>query len=326
MRLAHCMIQPNPFPQLTAFLLLIQLSVPCTPGDTPILPPAVPEPIEIAHPPVEGIGLSSVVWDGRTFVAVGSKRTILRSNDGLVWQQQASNADVCFQSLGAGNGIFLALTHCSTTLISEDGIQWEPRRSPGGIVRSAAFGKGRFVTVGESGMIFVSSNAASWKSCAGKIPESLLCVRFGEDKFVAVGAQGAIMSSPDGCAWTRQDSGTSRRLQGLATGNGLWVAVGTGGTILSSREGGHWTPCESGTEDCLQAIAFGDGAFVAVGWNGRLLISRDARAWRPLTSCGGNLYDVAYGNGRFVAVGHNDTILTLGTDFTATLSSPAPHD
>ncbi len=222
----------------------------------------------------------------------------------------------------AGNGIFLALTHCRTTLISGDGIHWNPRTSPGGLVRSAAFGKGLFVTVGESGTILVSSNASAWTNCGGNVPKSLLCVRYSKDRFVAVGAHGAIISSADGWEWSRHDSGTKRRLHGLGTGNGMWVAVGNGGTILSSRDGDHWNQCESGTEDCLQAVAFGDGCFVAVGWNGRLLMSHDARAWRTIPSCGGNLYDVAYGNGLFVVVGHNNTILTIGRDFPAEASFP----
>ena len=292
--------------------LLILLLVPGAElfGQTP--EPEALQQIRITHPPVVGGQLSSVAWDGRAWVAVGARSTILRSEDGLVWQPQAANAGVCFRNVMSGNGTLLALTHCSTALISRDGLRWELRGTPGLQIRSAAFGRGVFVGVGDSGTIVVSSNAAAWTVTAVGSSESLLWVRYADERFVAVGARGVILSSTDGRQWTRRDSKTNRRLNGLAHGDGTWVAVGSHGRVLSSPDGEHWTPRESGTEESLHAVAFGDGTFLAVGWKGCLLASRDAREWRSLPSCAANLRDVAYGCGGFVAVGDGDTILLVG--------------
>ena len=292
--------------------LLIFLLVPGAPsfGQTP--GSETLQQIRITHPPVVGGRLSSVAWDGRAWVAVGARSTILRSEDGREWQPQAANAEVCFRNVMSGNGTLLALTHCSTALISRDGLQWERRRSPGVQVRSAAFGRGGFVGVGDSGTIVVSSNAATWTAAAAGSSESLLCVRYAEERFVAVGPRGAILSSTDGREWTRRNSKANRCLQGLAHGDGIWVAVGSHGAIVTSPDGEHWILRESGTDESLQAVAFGDGTFLAVGRKGCLLVSRDARHWRSLPSGETDLCDVAYGCDRFVAVGQNNTILLVG--------------
>ncbi len=292
--------------------LLVLLLMHCAGAGAQTRPPLFQQQIKITHPSVVGSGLSSITWDGRNIVAVGSRNTILRSEDGLAWQRQEAKAEICFQNVMAGNGSFLALTHCSITLVSRDGIQWDQRRSPGGMVRSAAFGHGLFVVVGDAGTIKVSSDATTWTNCGTTLPASLLCVRYAQDRFVAVGAHGAILGSPDGQQWTRRDSGTDRLLHGLAHGDDTWVAVGSHGAILSSPDGENWTPRESGTEESLQAVAFGGGVFLAVGWNGCLLASRDAREWRTLPSGEANFFDVAHAHGRFVAVGDRDTILLVG--------------
>jgi hypothetical protein len=268
--------------------------------------------IRIAIPPVSGGRLSSVAWDGGAWIAVGTRSTILRSVDSREWGRQPANAEVCFRNVTSGNGILLALTHCSTALLSRDGLPWERRETPGLQIRSAAFGRDVFVGVGDSATIVVSSNATAWTATVVGSSASLLCVRYADERFVAVGPRGAILTSIDGREWTSRDSKTDRRLDGVVHGDGTWVAVGSHGAIVTSPDGEHWTPRESGTEESLQGVAFGSGTFLAVGRKGCLLASSDARNWRSLPSCGTDLSDVAYGCDRFVAVGQSNTILLVG--------------
>jgi hypothetical protein len=266
----------------------------------------------ISHPPTAGGRLSSVAWDGRAWIAVGSRSTVLRSEDGVEWQAQSANAEVCFRSVTSGHGTLFGLTHCSTALISRTGgVDWESQNTPGLQIRSVAFGTGLFVAVGKAGTMLISSNATSWIPIATDSADSLLCVRYAAERFVAVGAFGAIWSSPDGRTWTRRESGTRQRLRGLTHGNGTWVAVGDHGTILCSRDEEHWTRINAGTDESLRSIAFGDDTFLAVGRNGCIVSSRDVCEWRGLRLDGANFYDVAYGSSRFVAVGDRDTIVLI---------------
>jgi hypothetical protein len=55
---------------------------------------------------------------------------------------------------------------------------------------------------------------------------SLYAVAYGKDRFVAVGNEGALVTSTDGSVWLIGDSRTEERLRGIAFGNGKFVVVG----------------------------------------------------------------------------------------------------
>ncbi|WP_207641575.1 WD40/YVTN/BNR-like repeat-containing protein [Syntrophomonas palmitatica] len=82
---------------------------------------------------------------------------------------------------------------------------------------------------------------------------TLRSAAYGNGKYVAVGQYGTIMTSLDGINWTLQFSGTSIYLTGVAFGAGLFVAVGMLGTILTSADGENWTRQDSGTDAGLTA-------------------------------------------------------------------------
>ena len=58
-----------------------------------------------------------------------------------------------------------------------------------------------------------------------------------ETKYMAVGDSGTILISSDGTSWTERSSGIANFLQGVTYGNGTFVTVGNGGTILTSSDG-----------------------------------------------------------------------------------------
>jgi hypothetical protein len=85
---------------------------------------------QLLNPSTPGGLLSSIAFDGSTWITVGAKSTILRSTDGLHWQPQEANANVCFRQITYANGTWLSLTYCSTVVTSHDSLHWEPRESP----------------------------------------------------------------------------------------------------------------------------------------------------------------------------------------------------
>jgi len=77
-----------------------------------------------------------------------------------------------------------------------------------------------------------------------------------EGLFVSVGDSGNIFTSSDGNSWTKRTSGTSKYLNGVTYGNGLFVTVGTDGTILTSSYGTSWTKRTSGTSKYLRGVTY----------------------------------------------------------------------
>jgi len=85
--------------------------------------------------------------------------------------------------------------------------------------------------------------------------DTLKGITYGNNAFVAVGQSGIIYTSSDGITWTSRTSGTSEHIWGIASGNGIFVAVGYSGTILTSPDGTTWTSRTSGTTNNLEDIS-----------------------------------------------------------------------
>ena len=115
-----------------------------------------------------------------------------------------------------------------------------------------------------------------------------------KEMFVTVGEDGIIFTSSDGNTWTKRNSGTSKFLRGVTYGNGLFVTVGRG-TILPSTDGNSWTKRISGTSKYLYGVTYGKGLFVVVGENGTIITSPDEYFWTERISVTSvDLFGVTY--------------------------------
>ncbi|MFD2936119.1 T9SS type A sorting domain-containing protein [Spirosoma flavum] len=177
-----------------------------------------------------------------------------------------------------------------------------------------AYGAGRYVAVGDIGVIRSSTDGEGWKT-QPKGPlqtERLSGIVYANNRFVVVGNNGGVMTSINGLTWAKQVSGTTEVLNAVAYGGGRFVAVGRNGTIITSTDGISWTRQTSGTADKFTAIAYGGSQFVAVGIN-LIKTSPDGVIWttrtfpNPFFSLGGV---TAGPKGSFVAVGDNHAVFT----------------
>lgn len=165
----------------------------------------------------------------------------------------------------------------------------------------------RFVAVGDTGTISVSTDGTSWTDAASAISSHLNGIAFGSGKYVAVGNDGALVLSYDGLHWEGVVSPTSRSLQGVTFGNSLFVAVGDKGALVTSTDGRNWNRPSIPVSLDFTAVAFVGGQFIALcSTSSGLLTSTDGLTWTirnlPYSSYA-TLSGIAYGNGRYVIVG-----------------------
>lgn len=165
------------------------------------------------------------------------------------------------------------------------GVAWSPERQ-------------EFVTVGNQGVIYTSSNASTWTAQYSGTTNPLRAVAWGSGKYVAVGSTGVIFTSVDGASWTPRTSSVYGALSGVAwiapssTSSGFWVAVGFANTILTSPDGVTWTQRTAGLDG-------NTGSFYAVTWanpsntstgmavvvgDGAVYTSTDGAAWTKRTA------------------------------------------
>lgn len=107
-------------------------------------------------------------------------------------------------------------------------------------IMDIAYGNGKYVAVGSTGTILISSDLDNWKVIDAGTTKKLVGITFGRNLFVITGADGIILTSKDGVNWTKQTSNTNSYLIRSRYGNGMFVAAGYNGTILSSLNGDEW--------------------------------------------------------------------------------------
>jgi len=127
--------------------------------------------------------------------------------------------------------------------------------------------------------IITSRDGVHWTRRRIQTASNLYGVAFGNDTFVTVGEFGAIFTSTNAVAWTRRRSAcTDVLLASVTFGNGRFVAGGESGTILTSTNGLQWTRTKMRPEIYVGHIAFTNGSFV-VRHGAELFSSPDALKW-----------------------------------------------
>jgi hypothetical protein len=250
--------------------------------------------------------------------ATGSTNPILVSGltNGVAYNftVQASNA--------AGSGL---TSTPSTNTVTPDTISswtWTRRTIPGfaTAINKVAWspsqsGIGRYVAVGDSGRIALSSDGVIWSAQNSNSTENLNSVTWGNGLFVAVGHLGRIVTSPDGVTWSIRNSNTSNLLQSVVWADTQFVAVGSDGTVNRSKDGLNWSSISNGVDIVFTALAYHD-MFVAVGGNGKILTSSDGITWTLRNSTGATLTAVTWAGTQWVAVGFFGRILMSSNGIT----------
>ena len=115
---------------------------------------------------------------------------------------------------------------------------------------------GMYVSVGELGSIFTSSNLSNWTRRTSGTTLKLVGITYGKGQFVITGDKGTILTSTNGINWTKQESGTDAYLIRSRYANGMYIACGYNGTILQSIYGVSWTDIDNGTAGVRYGLAY----------------------------------------------------------------------
>ena len=188
-----------------------------------------------------------------------------------------------------------------------------------------------FVAAGDGGVLFSSTDAATWTSLSSPVATKLNAVSYYGGNYLVVGAGGVILRSSNATVtWPQQTAVpvATPDLYAISNyGTAGFVATGTSGTIIHSGDGITWVGATStpNTANTLYGVTYGNGKYVAVGAAGTILTSTDAATWSAPTSNTSNtsnmLKSIAYappaigttGSGTFVAVGSSGAVV-ISTD------------
>jgi hypothetical protein len=246
-------------------------------------PPGVSAWIPPTAVPSVAANLSSVIFNGPLFVALGTDGSVVSSADGLTW---VSNSPV-----PAG--------------VSMNGIAF-----------GQVFGvTPTFVAVGNGGKIFTSADLATWtaRDVSALTTNDLNGVSLVNGIFFATGAGGTLLSSADGITWNLLNSGATSALRAVSFNAPLarYIAVGDAGTMVTSVDGGvTWTGITPVVAQDLMSVTVGGASgsrFLAVGQGGAVVFSDDGVNWTVASAGSANLAKVVSAPSLYLAVGEAGT-------------------
>lgn len=224
-----------------------------------------------------GTNLSSVLYDGAQFIALGSDGSIVITADIVNWLAR-------------------------TAIVNPPAMH------------ALAYAAGPvYIAVGDGGAIYRNTTGGmtgAWTAVSSGTVQDLYGVSYVNGLFVAVGAAGTLLTSPDGLTWTAQTSNTNNSLRHVAfgvpsAGVGTYVAVGDAGAIVSSTDASNWTAQSNPTTQSFYSVCFGpDLQFIAAGTVGTLAYSATGAdgSWSVGNAGSIDLYSIVPG-AVFIAVG-----------------------
>ncbi len=289
-----------------------------------------------AKPLMLGGVLNSLSWNGSVMVAVGSRSSvvgstlvsssiILRSTDGISWQDRSSAltnqalADVVWAGNPASptaNDRFIAFDGTKTCYTSPDGITWTAQTNK--LLTNAATGVWngtQVVAVGAAISRSSNSTGTTWTQSPSGTSKFLQDIAYDAAMgYIAITEDGEMLSSSNATTWVRRSSGLTTRssLTAVAWSGSRFVAVGGDvsgydddkAIIWNSTDGATWQPSTTTSKGALLGVSWSGTQFVAVGYGGLILTSNDGLAWSPKTSgVSLTLRDVIWTGTQFVAVG-----------------------
>lgn len=269
------------------------------------------------------VSVSSILHDGRQFIAAGSG-SLLTSADGLTWTRRTAIPAMYPAMMAVAGSTYVAAGFVSTSqatgtiMASNDGLTWRnvTLPSPQPELVGVAFGAGRFVVVGKAGALLHSIDGSTWSTITPVTTRNLRDLQFANGLFVATGEDGTILTSPDGLAWNNRSIATGATISWATFHRGRWIA-GNGANLWTSPDGQTWTPVPYNpavTTTFQHPLSLGDDGLIAPGLNDTLFLSDDGLGWNstPIATpaSAASLRTVAAANGTVVLASTNGRLYT----------------
>ncbi|MDP5274199.1 flagellin N-terminal helical domain-containing protein [Chengkuizengella axinellae] len=248
----------------------------------------------------------SLDWNGEFYIAGGYDGQLLKSYDGDNW----------FDPLGYPNGLNIhsinwdgenfLITESNHVYTSPDGVTrigYYFKNNNGGFFDSNFVG-GKYITVGDSGLIAVSdSSTGPWNEQISGTSELLNSVASNGENYVVVGMNGTILTSVDAINWTDNSNIAVGQINNVIWADNQYIAT-SHSEILTSPDGENWSVHN------IDFIATGiiyDGNKLIATSNHNVYESSDGINWTEnnngLSVSGGSIEDIVYTGDDYMMIG-----------------------
>lgn len=182
--------------------------------------------------------LHGITYGDGKFVAVGYNGTCISSSDGITWERKSTGVTETFRDIAYGydgtTKTFVAVGDDGRVCYSHDLTSWTTTFLVGNLY-SVAYGDGKFVAVGSTGICHYSTtNGSSWSEVKtpwyGNSRIADLEIVYGDKGFVITSriyfsSYNIVCYSKDGINWLAIDLGVSTILYGMTYGDGKFLSI-----------------------------------------------------------------------------------------------------
>lgn len=233
--------------------------------------------------PVTTQTLYRVVYLGDAFYAVGGGETILRSVDGIAWSLVYENTSPfpgSIRGIARLDDHWIALAG-TTTVESDDGIDWAPGAPVPGLAIAAA--NGRWVVVGEGGTRLTSDDGVTWTGATAGPREFIMELASSGTRVVTNPFVGRSLTTTDGISWYGAPAGTGAFAINVSWFRDHFYANSSEG-LLRSADGTAWETVALPSANPVSALAFADDMmFIRFDDNSHYR-STDGIDWTPIAT------------------------------------------
>jgi len=208
--------------------------------------------------------INPVVFGNGRFIAGGSDKVLLWSEDGESWAEGGridfKDWAFWFRRGVFGNGVFLLMGNHGKDqkaywgVTTKDGATVDHFETGLPVVAGLAFGAGQFVAVGAEGLVMTSKDGKGWQRQTVAEAGDFQQLAWTPKGFVAVGKKGAF-TSPDAASWTALPRRIPCHL--LWADENLTIGTTWPGQMWSSADGATWTKGAALTPNGMNQVVYG---------------------------------------------------------------------
>lgn len=182
------------------------------------------------------------------------------------------------------------------------------------ILNSIATDGTNYITVGENGEAYKSSDGSDWTLCSLPSKDNLLSISWDGHQFVVLDEKGNIYVSEDGSSWsvasniselyTSSDGSITDYGKLIYAQNAYFLLYDYPDTLIyTSKDLKMWDKIE-GIDESVSDITSNGKLLVAVSYNTSIFTSQDAKNWtRRLENANTRFRKVIWSGNKFVAIG-----------------------